>query len=314
MKISRELKIGLVFIPSVGIFFWGLNFLKGTDILSKKRFYYAVYDKIDGLDQANAVMVNGLKIGQVNRLSFLPGTSKIVAELYIKNNIDIPKNSVAHIYSTDLLGSKAVEIILGDDTAFAQSGDTLTALVESSLMNQLNEQVEPLKKKAVALINSVDSVMSVIQSIFNEKTRSSLNTSIENIKKTLQNLEGASSNVNEILKTEKSKINSIMTNLDSITLNLKENGDNITTILTNFAQLSDSLNNADIPQTLKDANTAINNINDIAEKINRGEGTIGQLFTNDSLYIQLEKSTSNLNKLLEDLRLNPKRYVKFSLF
>ena len=314
MKISRELKIGLVFIASVGIFFWGLNFLKGTDILSKKRFYYAVYDKIDGLDQANAVMVNGLKIGQVNRLSFLPGTSKIVAELYIKNNIDIPKNSVAHIYGTDLLGSKAVEIILGDDTAFAQSRDTLTALIESSLMNQLNEQVEPLKKKAVALINSVDSVMSVIQSIFNEKTRSSLNTSIENIKKTLQNLEGASSNVNEILKTEKSKINSIMTNLDSITLNLKENGDNITTILTNFAQLSDSLNNADIPQTLKDANTAINNINDIAEKINRGEGTIGQLFTNDSLYIQLEKSTSNLNKLLEDLRLNPKRYVKFSLF
>ncbi len=314
MKISREFKIGLVFMAAVGIFLWGLNFLKGTDILSKKRFYYAVYEKIDGLEKANAVMVNGLKIGQVNQLNFLPGTSKIVAELYIKSDIEIPKNSVAHIYGTDLLGSKAVELILGDDTVMAQSGDTLPAMIESSLMDQLNDQVEPLKKKAVALINSVDSVMSVIQSIFNEKTRSSLNKSIENIRNTLQNLEGASSNVNEILETEKTRINSIMVNLDSITFNLKENGDNITTILTNFAQLSDSLNNADIPQTLKDANSAIKNINEIAERINDGEGTIGQLFTNDSLYIQLEKSTSNLNKLLEDLRLNPKRYVKFSLF
>jgi len=314
VKISRELKVGLIFIAAVGVFIWGLNFLKGTDILSKKRFFYAVYDEIDGLEKANKVLVNGLIIGQVNHLNFYPGSSKIVAQLYIKNDIELPKNSIARIYSTSLLGGKAVEIILGDDTRMAQSGDTLIAQMESSLTDQVNEQVEPLKKKAVALINSVDSVMTVIQAIFNEKTRINLTKSIENIHLTLSNLESATSSVDNMLTEEKSRISSIITNLDSISDNLEGNNKNINTILSNFANLSDSLVEADIPQTMRDAGVAINNLKAISDKINSGEGTLGQLMTNDSLYIQLEKSTSNLSKLLEDIRLNPKKYVKLSLF
>jgi len=217
VKISREFIIGFTFVAAVAVIVWGVSFLKGTDILSKKRLFYAVYDKIDGLETANSVMVNGLKIGQVNKLDFYPGNSKIIAEFYIKSNIGIPKNSIAHIFATDLLGSKAVEIILGNDTAMARSGDTLQALMESSLMEQLNDQVEPLKKKATALINSVDSVVTVIQAIFNEKTRSSLSKSIENIRNSLDNLESITSNVDDIMSTEKVRVNNIMSNLDSIT-------------------------------------------------------------------------------------------------
>ena len=314
MKISREFKIGFAFVAAIAIFYWGLNFLKGTDLLSQKRFLYAVYDKIDGLEKANKVMINGLKIGQVNSLDFSPGSSNIVAQLYINSDIEIPKNSIARIYSTNLLGGKAVEIILGDDIEPINSGDTLIAQMERSMMDQVNEQVEPLKRKAVALISSVDSVMSVIQAVFNEKTRVSLANAIDNIRNTLGNLESASSSIDNILASETNRVNSIMANLDSITGNLKTNNENINTILSNFAMLSDSLVEADIPQTIKDANVAINNLKAISEKINSGQGTIGQLFTNDSLYFHLEESTSNLNKLLEDLRLNPKRYVKFSLF
>jgi len=314
VRISRELKVGLIFVASVGIFWWGMEFLKGTDILSKNRFLYAVYDEIDGLEKANKVLVNGLIIGQVNNLNFYPGSSKIVAQLYIKNDIELPKNSIARIYSTSLLGGKAVEIIMGNDTAMALSGDTLVAQMESSLSDQVNEQVEPLKKKAVALINSIDSVMTVIQAVFNEKTRVNLTKSIENIHLTLSNLESATHNVDNMLIEEKSRISSIITNLDSISYNLEANNQNINTILSNFANLSDSLVEADIPQTVRDASVAINNLKLLSDKINNGEGTIGQLFTNDSLYINLENSTENLNKLLEDLRQNPKKYVKLSLF
>jgi len=314
VRISRELKVGLIFVASVGIFWWGMEFLKGTDILSKNRFLYAVYDEIDGLEKANKVLVNGLIIGQVNNLNFYPGSSKIVAQLYIKNDIELPKNSIARIYSTSLLGGKAVEIIMGNDTAMALSGDTLVAQMESSLSDQVNEQVEPLKKKAVALINSIDSVMTVIQAVFNEKTRVNLTKSIENIHLTLSNLESATHNVDNMLIEEKSRISSIITNLDSISYNLEANNQNINTILSNFANLSDSLVEADIPQTVRDASVAINNLKLLSDKINNGEGTIGQLFTNDSLYINLEQSTSSLNKLLEDLRQNPKKYVKLSLF
>jgi phospholipid/cholesterol/gamma-HCH transport system substrate-binding protein len=314
VKISRELKVGFIFIASVAIFIWGMNFLKGTDVLSKKKFLYAVYDKVDGLDKANKVLVNGLIIGQVNNLNFYPGSSKIVAQLYIKNDIELPKNSIARIYSTSLLGGKAVEIILGDDTAIAQSGDTLVAEMESSLSDQVNEQVEPLKKKTVALIGSVDSVLNVIQALFNEKTRINLTNSIENIHLTLSNLASATSSVDAMLTEEKKRISSIITNLDSIAYNIEGNNRNINTILSNFANLSDSLVEADIPQTLRDASAAINNLEAISNKINRGEGTMGQLMTNDSLYIQLELATSNLSKLLEDVRQNPKKYVKLSLF
>nr|NQU91367.1 MCE family protein [Bacteroidota bacterium] len=314
MKISRELKVGFIFVAAVAVFIWGFNFLKGTDLLSGKRVLYAVYEKVDGLQKANNVMINGLKIGQVSDLRFIPGTSKILAEFYIKSSIEIPIDSEAKIYSTDLLGGKAVEIIMGASTNYVVSEDTLTSSMESSLRDQVNEQVEPLKRKAIALMRSVDSVMTVIQSIFNENTRHNLTSTVENIRNTLRNLENASSNIDTIIGDEKNKINKIMSNLESITRNLENNNENINVILSNFAALSDSLASAEIPQTFRDAKLAINNLKELSDKINRGEGTIGKLFTNDSLYFHLEKSTSELNKLLEDIRLNPKRYVKFSLF
>lgn len=314
MKITREIKVGLVFLASIAVFIWGFNFLKGTSLFSGKRVLYAVYDKVDGLEKANKVKVNGLNIGQVSDMDFMEGSSKIVAEFYIKSKIRIPRNSVARIYATDLLGSKAVEIILGDSEELVESGDTLRSEMESSLKDQLSEQVEPLKKKALVLINSVDSVMMVIQGIFNENTRQSLAFSLENIRNTLGNLENASSNIDTILISGKTRVQNIMINIESISRNLKENNENINKILGNFAALSDSLNEADIPQTLRDANEAINNLKAISEKINSGEGTMGQLITNDSLYLELNNSMSSLNLLLEDIRLNPKKYVKLSLF
>ncbi len=314
MKISREFKVGLTFIAAAAVFIWGFNFLKGTDLFSKKRVFYAVYDQVNGLEKANKVKVNGLNIGQVSRLSFIPGTSRIVAELYIKNDIQIPANSVARIYGTDLLGGKAIEINLGNSDTMAQSGDTLRADMEQSLMAQVNEQVEPLKKKAIALINSVDSVMSVVQSIFNENTRHNLTTTIENIRNTLGNVESASSNLDTILAREKPRINVIMSNIESISGNLRANNERINMIFKGIAALSDSLGKAEIPQAVRDLRATIKNFERVSDKLNEGQGTAGQLLTNDSLYIQLEQTTYQLNLLLEDIRRNPKRYVKFSIF
>ncbi len=314
MKISREFKVGFVFIAAIAIFVWGFNLLKGTNILSNKRFLYAVYDRVDGLEKDNKVLVNGLNIGKVNRLSFIPETSKIIVELYIQNEVDIPDNSVAIIYGADLLGTKAIEVKFGNSKTYTQNYDTLTSELEQSLMAQVNEQVEPLKRKALALITSIDSTMTDIQSVFDESTRSDLVNTIESIKKTLSNTESATSKIDNLLTDEQPRIKNIMTNLESITTNLDQNSDNINKIITNFAALSDSLASAEIPQTIRNAEAALKSLNAITQKINSGEGTLGQLMTNDSLYIQLEKSMSSLNLLLEDIRLNPKKYVKFSVF
>jgi phospholipid/cholesterol/gamma-HCH transport system substrate-binding protein len=314
LKISKELKVGFIFIVAVGLLIWGINLLKGFNVFNDQRYLYAVYDRVDGLQRDNKVMVNGLSIGKISGLTLNPEDATIVAEMMIQSELDIPTNSIARIYGTDLLGSKAIELKLGNSPRMVQSGDTLLAEIEQSLMDQVSEQVQPLKKKAVSLINSIDSVMTEIQAIFNEDTRHNLNATIQNIRNTLQNVENASGNLDTIFMNEKYRISRILINVESITENIKDNNENVSAIMANFAALSDSLAQSEIPQTLHDARNAIARIDAITQRLNSGEGTIGQLLTNDSLYIELENSTSSLNKLLEDIRQNPKRYVKFSLF
>lgn len=314
MTISKEFKVGFLFLVAAGLFIWGFNFLKGTDIFGARRVLYVVYDQVEGLEPANKVKISGLNIGQVTRLTFIEGTSQVAVELYISNDIPIPENSIARLYSTDLLGGKAVEIILGDSPTLSRSGDTLVPAMEQSLREQVTEQVEPLRLRVVALINSVDSVLLQVQSVFSESNKYNLSESFENISSSISSFQSAVSNLDTILDTEKSRINTIMTNFESITTNLEKNNEQINNIFNNLAVLSDSLVASDIPQTVREAHTAMLNLREISEKLNSGEGTMGQLLTNDSLYIQLEQSTESLNKLLEDLRLNPKRYVRFSLF
>lgn len=313
-KIPIEFKVGFLFLIAVGLFIWGVNFLKGTDMFGQKRIFYAVYEKVEGLEPANKVKVSGLNIGQVRHLDFIPGSSQIYAELYIKSDIPIPKNSVARIYSTDLLGGKAIEIVIGDSKELALPGDTLASEMEQSIRDQVNEQVEPIRKKALALINSVDSLLISFQSVFSEANQDNFATTFENIRFSILSIRNATSTMDSIIGNEKNRIDNIMGNIERITFNLKENNQQITNILRNVSNISDSLAAAELPQTIRDAQVALANLKEISDKINRGEGTMGQIMTNDTLYFNLQQSTENLNKLLEDLRLNPKRYVKFSMF
>lgn len=199
MKISKEFLVGFLFLLAVGVFIWGFNFLKGTDIFSNKRLLYTVYDKVEGLEPANKVNVNGLNIGHITNMSFVPETTQIVVEMYIKSDIPIPENSVARLYSTDLLGGKAIEIIQGNSDRLTQSGDTLQSAMEQTLREQVNEQVEPLRLRAVALINSVDSVLMSVQAIVSETQELNLAESFESIRMTINNVESASTTLDSIL-------------------------------------------------------------------------------------------------------------------
>ena len=315
MKISRELIVGIIFVITVGLFIWGFNFLKGSDIFKKQREFYVEYYAVNGLTRANPIVINGLKVGQVKDLYFAPDNSgNIIVILVISNDFPIPNNSIARIYSSDLMGSKAIDLQLGNSKVLAQSGDTLRAKVEASLKEEVNAQVQPLKKKAEDLMGSIDSVVTVIQTIFNENARENLENSFESIKNTLLTLQNTTQNIDTLVNTEKNRLSSIINNVDDITKNLKENNENISNILANFSTLSDTLAKSEIPKTFINANRAIGKLSNILEKINKGEGTLGLLLNNDSLYIELQKSSSDLNKLLEDIRLNPKKYVRFSVF
>jgi ribosomal protein uS13 len=237
----------------------------------------------------------------------------------IRHRIGLPvrgqstKNN-ARIYSTDLLGGKAIEIILGDSDKLAVSGDTLQSELEISIREQVSEQVEPVQKKAMALINSLDSLLMSIQGVFNPESQDNIISIFENIRVAIFSIKNSATLVDTLLAKEKSNLEKIISDIENITANLRDNNDEISTIFRNFAILSDSLASADIPQTFREAQEVIENLKIISDKLNRGEGTMGQLITNDTLYLNLQQSTENLNKLIEDIRLNPKKYVKFSVF
>lgn len=315
MTIYKKLFIGITFIIAIGLFIWGYNFLKGKDIFNKQTIVFAEYQQVSGLAIANPVLINGFKVGQVSDIYFNPDMSgSIIVALTLQNNFPVPNNSYARIFSADIMGSKAIELKLGNSPQTVVPGDTLPTSIEASLMDEVNAQVQPIKIKAENLLASIDSLVVAFRTVFNENARDNLKESFNSIKLTFSNLENTTSNLNSLVISERSNISSILQNVDSLTFTLSNNREQIATIISNFEILSDSLAKTDIPGTLNRADAAIAQLNGILTKINEGQGTVGMLVHNDSLYIELDRSAAELNLLLKDIRENPKRYVKFSLF
>jgi phospholipid/cholesterol/gamma-HCH transport system substrate-binding protein len=315
LKISKEFKIGIVVTIALALLYWGINFLKGEDIFSNERVFLAVYEDVGGLQKANPVRINGLIVGQVRNMVFSDqGDASIIIELVIKDKLPIPANSAAKIISSDLLGSKAVDIILGNSPDLAQSGDTLKAEIEVSIKDEVNRQLRPLKNKAVELMSSIDTVLFLLNGLFSESNTDNIARTVGHLANTFENLESTTSTLDTILSGQKSRLERIFTNIEMITGNLKANEENLNAIFTNLAAVSDTLAKARVAETIANVNEVMLEIGDITEKINKGEGSLGMLVNNDSLYIELEKTSKDLNLLLEDIRLNPKKYLKFSVF
>ncbi len=314
-KRFKPVIIGASFVAAIVIFVWGFNFLKSTNLFNKETIYYASYDKVNGLIKANPVVINGLRVGQVKNVYFNPDLSgDIMVSIMLSTDFPIPNNTIARIFSSDLMGSKAVELILGDSKDILQEGDTLPTSVEAGLMAEVNAQVQPIKIKAENLMASIDTLVTAFQSIFNKAARENLAESFLNIEKTLANLQNATSNIDTLVVEESSRISTILINLDSLTTTFKDNRENITAIIENFEMISDSLAKSEIPGTFARLNKSLDNVQIILDKVNRGEGTLGMLMNDDSLYLELNRSATALDSLLVDIKRNPKKYVRFSLF
>ncbi|HEY0030172.1 MAG TPA: MlaD family protein [Bacteroidia bacterium] len=315
MKIKKEVKVGIVTTIAIGCFIYGFNFLKGKNLFSSQRKFYAVYSNIDGLVEANPLMVNGFKIGMVGKIVLADDTTgHVIVTLIVDNDLNVPKNSVAKVVSSDILGSKAVQLILGSDKMYAESGDTLKSAQEDDLKTAVNKTIAPLQEKAVGLIASIDSVMIVVQQVFNESARQNLAKSFESIKLAISSLETTSYRLDTMVVSEKAKISNILTKVNILATTLANNSDKLGNVINNFSNISDSLAKSNLTSAINNADVALNQASAIMGKINSGQGTMGMLINNDSLYRKLDKSSEDLDKLLKDLRINPERYVHISVF
>ncbi len=314
MKKRTYIVIGALFVVSVLIFVWGINYLKGIDLFSPEHTYYVEYKNVSGLKVSNAVTINGFPVGQVRDIVLKPDFSGIVVKFSVKKDFPIPDSSVAQIYSMDIMGTKAIKIIYSSKTVYLHDGDTLLGQIEKDLKEQVNAEIMPLKKKAEDLIASFDSAAAIVQNIFNEKTRRNLKLSFESIKNTIQTLEKTTFTFDTLLTSEKSKIALFMDNIVAISQNLKDNNDKITAIIEHLDQVSDSLAKVNFVQTIEKTNRTLEVTYAMLDKVNRGEGSLGQLVNNDTLYYNLEAAARDLDLLMKDIKENPKRYLHFSIF
>ncbi|MRX48727.1 MlaD family protein [Pedobacter puniceum] len=309
MKISNETKVGILAAFAIAIFIIGYNFLKGNDIFSSENEFYAKYDKVEGLAISKPVLVNGYQIGRVSELTLLEN-GQILAQFKIDPKYAIPKNTIARLESTDLLGSKAVVFDLGSSMTYAMDGDTLNANVQQNIL----EQVEPVQKKAQMLISRMDSILTSVNQILNPTFQENINRSFNSIARTLETLESTSKTVDGMVGVQSKRIDNILANAESISANLKNNNQQITNIITNFNTMSDQLAKANFKQTLDNADKAVADLQAVMNKVNSGKGSVGLLLNDEKLYNNLNNAAQNLDKLMLDLKANPKRYVSFSVF
>ena len=301
---------------AMGLLYFGFNYLKGADVFANKRVFYAVYPRIDGLTVDNPVQINGFRIGRVTSadISMEMGGKIVIGFEITEDKINVPVNSQAMISSVDLLGSKAIVMELGDATEMAQPGDTLVATIEEDLKTVVDRRIQPLEQKTKQLISSIDSAVTIVQAILNKDARESLSESFYSIKRALRSLENTAFQFNEMVSSERDKVEKIFTNVESISENIRRNNSKINNVIDNLSDVTDSLAEANIATTINNANKAIRDITFVIQKVNSGQGTVGELVNNDTLYNNLEQATLELDKLLEDIRVNPKRYVHFSIF
>ncbi|HEY1039630.1 MAG TPA: MlaD family protein [Bacteroidia bacterium] len=313
---KKEVKVGIVVLVSIGVFIYGFNFLRGRNLFNPQRKLYAEYAKIDGLLEANPLLLNGFKVGQVNKIELQEKNGKysVMVTFFLSSDVEIPKNSTAKIISSDLLGSKAVDLVFSKEKEFAVDGDFLKGESEEDLKMQVNKQIAPLQKKAEGLISSIDSVMQVVTQVMNANVRQNLITSFESIKNTIITLEHTTYKVDTLLSKEQYAIADIIQKVNSITSNIEKNNEKLSNVITNFSDISDSLAKANVKKTIEETNVALMEANKILYQINSGQGTAGKLIKNDSLYNNLNKSAEDLDKLVKDLRINPERYMHISVF
>ena len=304
---NKEFKIGFFAIASIIALVFGVNYLKGINILNDNSDFYAVYENIGGLQVGSPVLVNGYKVGMVSNIDLLTEQNQnLLVTISLDKEFDMAKNTVCKIVNQDLMGTKGIALILGDTDELVRGGDTLISGIEGSLQDEVNAQILPLKNKAEELIGSIDSVMMIVTAVLNKDTRDNLRNSLSSLDKTFELMSQTMVRVDSMVDINDDRIAKVVKNLESITSNLENSNGEIKTILTNFATLSDSLVKADIA-------TVLQNVSDITTKINNGEGSIGLFLKDDKIYANFEKSTRELASLLEDIKSNPSRYVNFSI-
>jgi len=301
LRLSKEIKAAFFVLSTILLFIFGFNFLKGSSLLDKQKTIYAVYDEVDGLLVGANVMINGLSIGNVTELDFLPNSTKILVTLKVKDKLNFSSKSTASIYETGVLGGLAISIDpIFEKQSIVKTGDTLNSNVRPGLTELINRQIEPLSRQLQSTITSVDSIFTGASNVLNRQTQEEIKESINVLTSAIKAINSSSIIIEKTLTDNNAQINNTIDNFEKISSNLSE--------------VSDELNSFGLSSLLSNLEVSVDGISSIVNKLDSDKSTIGKLINEDEVYNNLNSSIESLNSLISDIKANPKKYVHFSVF
>lgn len=298
MKFTREVKTGLLALAAILLFIFGYSFLKGKNLLENDRTFYAIYDNVEGLIPSSPVTINGLVVGQVISIDFADNSGNLVVTFNVDKDFKFSKNSIAKVYGGGLIGGKSLAIIpeyeRGNE---AKDQDTLPSKVEEGLLELVNDRLSPLQQKLEMAITDADTIFKTLGSDANRKNITKI---FENLNLTINEFKGVSNKLNRILASNEENLNKTFTNFNEVSTKLNS--------------FSDTLSQVNVKKLTNDLEGVLASFNKISKDLESGKGSAGKLLNDKELYDNLAESGKQLELLLQDMRLNPKRYVHFSLF
>lgn len=304
---KTEIKVGLVGLGILILLFFGIKFLKGIDIFNKEVSYHVLYKDVSGMHESNYIYLNGMKVGYIKAIKALDNRAEnFLVTISISSKVNMTKDSKIVLFNADMLGSKALRLELGHGELL-HKGDTITGEIEIGMLDKLGTAITPMAE-------NLDSILSATKSILNQQNRDNIQRTLTNLESTSRKLNDISQQFDGLIDSEKNKIKNIIANTESITTNLKDNNERLSNIISRIDQITDTVAQANIGNTLSETSRTIERLNKVLGIIENGKGNLGLLINDEGLYRNLNESARKLDALIEDIKANPKKYVKISVF
>lgn len=310
MKFTKEIKAGLIALLAIVGFVILFQFMKGKSLFTTDNEFYAKFDNVEGLAASNPVSINGLKVGQVDQI--IPITSKdgkihFVVKVTVDDDFEFSKKSTIEIFEPGLMSGKEMRINLAYGQPFAKDGDTLSGSFKLSMMNNISSQVGPVKDQLQSVLKRVDSLTNSANQILNDQNKEEIRSLLINLNKTVAAFEGTSRQTNALLANSDPKIQQMLNNANLATISAR-------TAIDKYGKVADDVDVQKLNNTIEKLSVTADKLNGVISGVQNGEGSLGKLTKDEQLYNNLNAASENLNKLMEDLKANPKRYLNFSVF
>lgn len=310
MKFTKEIKAGLIAILAIVGFVFLFQFMKGKSLFTTDNIFYAKFDNVEGLAASNPVSINGLKVGQVDKI--IPITEKdgkihFVVKVIIDDNFEFSRKSTLEIFEPGLMSGKEMRVNLAYGQPMAKDGDTLAGAFKLSMMNSLSSQVGPVKDQLQVVLKRVDSLMVNASSITDAQNQAMIRSLLANLNQTVASFETTSRQTNALLANNDPRVQKVLDNANLATISAKS-------AIDKYGRVAEEVDVKKLNNTIDKLSLTADKLNSVIAGIQNGEGSLGKLAKDEELYRNLNASSENLNKLILDLKENPKRYLNFSVF